>query len=34
MDEAQIYARLAEVFEDVFDDDSIQLYPSEQRTLF
>jgi len=27
MDEAQIYARLAEVFEDVFDDDSIPLTP-------
>ena len=28
MDEAQIYSRLAEIFEDVFDDDTIQLMPS------
>jgi acyl carrier protein len=28
MDEAQIYAQLAEVFESVFDDDSIQLTPA------
>lgn len=27
MDEAQIYARLAETFADVFDDESIQLTP-------
>jgi acyl carrier protein len=27
MDEAGIYARLAEIFEDVFEDDSIQLTP-------
>lgn len=27
MDESQIYSRLAEVFHDVFDDDSIQLTP-------
>jgi acyl carrier protein len=27
MDEQQIYARLAELFEDVFDDDSIQVTP-------
>ena len=27
MDEAQIYARLAEIFEDVFDDDSIEVTP-------
>lgn len=27
MDEARIYARLAEIFEDVFDEDSIQLTP-------
>ena len=27
MDEQQIYARLAEIFEDVFDDDSIQVAP-------
>ena len=27
MDEAQVYARLAEIFEDVFDEDSIQLTP-------
>ncbi len=27
MDEQQIYARLAEIFEDVFDDDSIQVTP-------
>jgi acyl carrier protein len=27
MDEAQIYSRLAEIFEDVFDDDSIKLSP-------
>ena len=27
MDETQIYARLSEIFEDVFDDDSIQLTP-------
>lgn len=25
MDESQIYARLAQVFEDVFDDDSIHI---------
>jgi len=25
MDEAQIYSRLTQVFEDVFDDDSIQV---------
>jgi acyl carrier protein len=28
MDESQIYARLSEVFESVFDDDSIQLTPA------
>ena len=28
MDEAQIYARLAEIFENVFDDDTIQLTPA------
>jgi acyl carrier protein len=28
MDETQIYARLSEVFESVFDDDSIQLTPA------
>jgi acyl carrier protein len=28
MDEKQIYARLSEVFESVFDDDSIQLTPA------
>jgi acyl carrier protein len=28
MDEAQIYARLSEIFESVFDDDSIQLTPA------
>jgi acyl carrier protein len=27
MDEAQIYARLAEIFQDVFDDDSIAVSP-------
>ncbi|MGA3264797.1 MAG: acyl carrier protein [Terracidiphilus sp.] len=27
LDEAQIYARLAEVFEDVFGDDSIKVTP-------
>ena len=27
MDEAQIYARLAQVFEDVFDEDSIEVTP-------
>ena len=27
MDEPQIYARLAELFEDVFDEDSIKLTP-------
>jgi acyl carrier protein len=27
MDETQIYARLEEVFHDVFDDDSIKLTP-------
>ena len=27
MDETQIYARLTEIFESVFDDDSIQLTP-------
>ena len=27
MDEAQIYARLTQIFEDVFDEDSIQLKP-------
>jgi acyl carrier protein len=27
MDEAQIYARLTDIFEDVFDDDSIKLTP-------
>jgi acyl carrier protein len=27
MDESQIYARLAELFEDVFDEDSIKLTP-------
>lgn len=27
MDEAQIYSRLSEIFEDVFDDDSIQVGP-------
>ena len=27
MEEAGIYARLAEIFEDVFEDDSIQLTP-------
>jgi len=27
MDEPQIYARLAEVFQDVFDEDSIELAP-------
>jgi acyl carrier protein len=27
MDEAQIYVRLAEIFEDVFDDDSIVVTP-------
>lgn len=28
MDEPQIYARLAGVFDEVFDDDSIQLKPN------
>jgi acyl carrier protein len=28
MDEAQIYARLSEIFENVFDDDTIQLTPA------
>jgi acyl carrier protein len=28
MDEPQIYARLAEIFADVFDEDSIQLSPA------
>jgi acyl carrier protein len=28
MDEPQIYARLSEVFQDVFDDDSIEVTPS------
>ena len=27
MDEAQIYARLTEIFQDVFDDDSIKVAP-------
>ena len=27
MDDAQIYARMGEVFQDVFDDDSIQVSP-------
>jgi acyl carrier protein len=27
MTESQIYARLAEIFQDVFDEDSIQLTP-------
>jgi acyl carrier protein len=27
MDEKQIYARLAEIFSDIFDDDLIQLTP-------
>jgi acyl carrier protein len=27
MDEAQIYARLSEIFEDVFDEDSIHITP-------
>lgn len=27
MDEPQIYARLAEIFQDVFDDDSIEVTP-------
>ena len=27
MDEAQIYFRLAEIFEDVFDEDSIKITP-------
>jgi acyl carrier protein len=27
MDEAQIYARLTEIFQDVFDDDSIKVTP-------
>jgi acyl carrier protein len=27
MDESHIYARLADIFHDVFDDDSIQLTP-------
>ena len=28
MDEAQIYARLSEIFESVFDDDTVQLTPA------
>ena len=28
MDEPQIYARLSEIFKDVFDEDSIQLTPA------
>jgi acyl carrier protein len=28
MDEPQIYARLSEVFQDVFDDDSIDVTPA------
>ncbi len=28
MDEPQIYARLAEIFQDVFDDDSITVTPA------
>ncbi len=28
MDTAQIYAKLADVFEDVFDDDSIRVTPT------
>ena len=28
MDEPQIYAKLSEIFESVFDDDSIQLTPA------
>jgi acyl carrier protein len=27
MDEPQIYARLAQIFDDVFDDESIQMSP-------
>jgi acyl carrier protein len=27
MDEAQIYSRLAEIFEDVFDEDTIEITP-------
>lgn len=27
MDEAQIYSRLAEIFEDVFDEDPIEITP-------
>ena len=27
MDEAQIYSRLAEIFEDVFDEDNIKITP-------
>jgi acyl carrier protein len=27
MDEAQIYSRLAEIFEDVFDEDTIKITP-------
>jgi acyl carrier protein len=27
MDESQLYARLAQIFEDIFDDDSIELTP-------
>jgi acyl carrier protein len=27
MDEAQIYSRLTEIFEDVFDEDSIKITP-------
>jgi acyl carrier protein len=28
MDEPQIYARLSEIFQDVFDDDSIEVTPN------
>jgi acyl carrier protein len=28
MEESQIYARLTQIFEDVFDDDSIQVTPT------
>jgi acyl carrier protein len=28
MDEAQIYARMGDIFHDVFDDDSIQVTPA------
>jgi len=27
MDDPQIYARLTEIFQDIFDEDSIQLTP-------